>query len=169
MTDSLYPGTGSEPRTVVDGRRLWAGGLATAGVAVLTSLVGFLVARGLFGVPVLAPAKDGAWGDASTPLYALCAGLAALVATGLVYLLILGTPTPYRFFGWIMGLTVAAAVLAPFMSGAVLSAEIATAVINLAVGVVIWSLVDGVARSAVRRAIARTGLNGPPTKAAKPR
>jgi hypothetical protein len=53
-------------RTIVDSGRLWAGGIASAVVAALAGVVGFLVVRGLFGIPVLAPAADGAWGDIST-------------------------------------------------------------------------------------------------------
>jgi hypothetical protein len=155
MTDPSYATRAAGAPTAVDAGRLWAGGLATAGVAALASMVGFLIARGLFGVPVLAPARDGAWGGVSTPLYALCAGFAALVATGLIHVLLLTTPTPYQFFAWIMGLAIAAGVLAPFMSGATLSAKIVTAVINLTVGVAVWSLVAGVARNAVHRAATR--------------
>jgi hypothetical protein len=60
-------------------------------------------------------------------VYALSAAFAALLATGLVYLLILFTPTPYLFFGWIMRLAVVAGIVAPFISGAELSAKVATA------------------------------------------
>jgi hypothetical protein len=38
---------------------LWTGGLATAVVAALVAVVGVLVARGLFDVPVLAPHRGG--------------------------------------------------------------------------------------------------------------
>jgi len=80
-------------RTIVGSGRLWAGGIASAVVAALAGVVGFLVVRGLFGIPVLAPAADGGWGDISTTMYALSAAFAALLATGLV--LILFTPAPY--------------------------------------------------------------------------
>lgn len=39
----------------VNGGRLWAGGAATAVTAVLTAIVGILIARGLVKVAVLAP------------------------------------------------------------------------------------------------------------------
>ena len=42
------------------------------------------------------------------------AAIAALLATGLMHPLLLSTPRPGRFFGWIMTLATAAAVLAPF-------------------------------------------------------
>jgi hypothetical protein len=47
-------GTG-RGRLRVDAARLWTGGLATALVAALVAVVGVLIARGLFDVPVLAP------------------------------------------------------------------------------------------------------------------
>jgi hypothetical protein len=50
------------------------GGLATALVAALVAVVGVVIVRGLFHVPVLAPTGEGTVGDAST------ARLAALVA-----------------------------------------------------------------------------------------
>jgi hypothetical protein len=146
----------------LDAGRLWAGGLATAVVAALVALVGFLIARGVFSVPVLAPEDDGAWGDASTPTYVVGAGLAALVATGIIHLLILFTPSPSLFFGWIMFLAILAGVVAPFASDAELSAKVATALINLAIGVAIWTLVAGVARRALRTGAARSAYREPP-------
>ena len=76
--------------------------------------------------------------------------VAALVATGLMHLLLVSTPRPFRFFAWIVALLVLVAVLAPFTTGASLDTKVATAVINLAIGLAIGSLVPGVARSAVR-------------------
>jgi hypothetical protein len=147
-------------RQAVDTGRLWAGGLAAAAVAALTAIVGFLITRGLFGIPVLAPKGDGVWGNASTPTYAACAALAALLATGVIHLLVLFRPAPFQFFGWLMILAVIAGVLAPFATGAALSAKMATAAINLAIGVAIWTLVASATRSAQRYAAAGTGLGG---------
>jgi hypothetical protein len=95
----------------------------------------------------------------------ISAAFAALLATGLVYLLILFTPAPYLFFGWIMGLAVVAGIVAPFISGAQLSAKVATAVINLVVGAAIWCLVANVARTAVRRGTAATSDRVPASPA----
>ena len=39
----------------VDTGKLWAGGLATAVVAALIAVVGIVIARGIFHIPVLAP------------------------------------------------------------------------------------------------------------------
>ena len=81
-------------RLRVDAARLWTGGLATALVAALVAVVGVLVARGLFDVPVLAPTGEGALGNANTARLAGLAAVAALLATGLMHLLLLSTPDP---------------------------------------------------------------------------
>jgi hypothetical protein len=146
-------------RPPVDAARLWAGGLATAVVAALVAVVGILVARGLFDVSVLARKEAGVWGDASTGWYAFGAALASLAATGLIHLLLLFTPRPMRFFGWVLGLATAAAVLAPFTTDASAAAKVATAGLNLILGIAIGSLVAGSARSAVRRPATRLSPN----------
>jgi hypothetical protein len=143
------PGRG-RPRPKVDAGRLWTGGVATAAVAALVAVVGVLIARGLFEVPLLAPTREGTLGDASTARLAGLAAVAALLATGLMHLLLLSTPRPRRFFAWIMTLVTVIAVILPFMTDAEPDTKIATAALNLSLGVTIGSLVSGVARSAVR-------------------
>jgi lysylphosphatidylglycerol synthetase-like protein (DUF2156 family) len=128
--------------------RLWAGGVATAIVAALLAVVGLLIARGLFGVVVLAPKGDGIWGDATTTTYAVIAAIAALVATGLMHLLSLTTPTPGQFFGWIMVLVTAIAVVLPLMLDVEMSTKIATAVINLVIGLAIATIISNMADAA---------------------
>jgi hypothetical protein len=142
-------GTGQR-RQPVDAARLWTGGLATAVVAALVALVGVLIARGLFDIPVLAPAGEGALGNSNTARLAILAAFAALAATGLMHLLLVSTPRPFRFFSWIVSLLTLVAVLAPFMTDAKLATQVATAAIGLVVGMAIGSLVSGAARSAIR-------------------
>jgi hypothetical protein len=153
MTGTYASGGSSRPP--LNAGRLWAGGLATALVAALIAAVGILLTRGLFDVPILAPEGDGVWGDASTGWYAFGAALASLAATGLVHLLLLSTPRPMRFFGWVMGLVTVVAVLAPFVTDAGLASRLCTAGLNLVLGVAIGSLVAGTARAAVRPPVAR--------------
>jgi hypothetical protein len=142
-------GTGQR-RQPVDAARLWTGGLATAVVAALVAVVGVLIARGLFDVPVLAPTGEGALGNANTARLAVLAAVAALVATGLMHLLLVSTPRPFRFFTWIVSLLTVVAVLAPFMTDAKLATQVATAAIYVVSGLAIGSLVSGAARSAIR-------------------
>src|SRR5918993_1539638 len=64
MSNPSYRGPASSPpRPKVDAGRLWTGGVATAAVAALVAVVGVLIARGLFDVPLLAPTGEGALGD----------------------------------------------------------------------------------------------------------
>jgi hypothetical protein len=136
-------------RPAVNAGRLWAGGAATAAVAALIAIVGILLGRGLFDVAVLAPEGDGVWGDASTGWYAVAAALAALVATGVVHVLLVTTPRPMRFFGWVVALATVVAMLAPFVTEESFGSRMCTAVLNLVLGIAIGSLVAGTARTAV--------------------
>jgi Family of unknown function (DUF6069) len=147
----------SSPARTVDARLLWSGGAATAVVAALIALVGILVCRWLFHIPILAPRQDGAWGDASTAGYAIAAAAAALVATAIMHLLLLTTPRPQMFFAWIIGLATVIAVVYPFSTGAPLSQEVATAVINLVLGAAIGSLINGTAARAIRQRVVTGG------------
>ena len=147
---SAHDGHDAAEKLQINANRLWTGGLATAVVAALVAVVGVLIARGLFDVPVLAPTEDGALGNANTTRLALLAAGAALAATGLMHLLLLFIPRPWQFFTWIMSLVTLAAVLAPFSTDAEVATKVATAAIFLAIGVAIGSLLSGVASSAVR-------------------
>lgn len=128
-----------------DAQKLWAGGAASAVITGLVALVGVLVSRWLFNLPVLAPRQDGAYGDVRTTALILVAVAAAIAATGMVHLLMLGTLRPLMFFGWIVALVTTIAVIFPFSTTAVLDAKIATALVNLAIGVAVGTLVGGVA------------------------
>ena len=143
----------SDTSRAVDAGRLWTGGVATALVAALVALVGVLLCRGLLDVPVLAPTSEGTLGGASTFRLVGLASVAALLATGLLHLLLLSTPRPVRFFTWIISLATIAAALAPFLTDADLDEQLATAAIYLAIGIAIGSLLSGVGRSAMRRRV----------------
>src|SRR6201985_71889 len=157
------PEPGPEPRTTrrVDARPLWSGGVATAVVAALIALVGILVCRWLFGVPILSPRRGGAWGNPSPVGYVFAAAACALVATGLMYLLLISTPYPRVFFGWIIGLATLVAVVYPFSTTAPMSQKFATAVVNLILGVAIGTLIGEVSRRATRRRVVRRRYDRP--------
>ena len=142
--------TGSSDRSV-DARTLRSGGAATAVMAALIALVGILICRWLFNIPILAPRQDGAWGDAATAEYAVAAAAAALVATAIMHLLLLATPRPRLFFTWIIALATVIAVVFPLGTSAPVSQKVATAIINLVLGCAIGSLVSGVAARSIRR------------------
>ncbi|MGO9082702.1 MAG: DUF6069 family protein [Streptosporangiaceae bacterium] len=151
MTASTPPyGEDQRCRPRVDARQLWSGGVATAVVAGLIALVGVFVCRWLIKIPLLAPKADGAYGNVHTTDFVLAAAFAALVATALAHLLLLSTPRPMTFFGWIVALVTLAAVLFPFSTTAPLEAKAATAVVELVIGIAIGTLISGVAARAVR-------------------
>jgi hypothetical protein len=155
------PGPEMETQRRVDARPLWSGGIATAVVAGLIALVGILVCRWVFKIPILSPRRDGAWGDASTAGYVFASAAIALAATGLMHLLLLFTPYPRVFFGWIIGLATVVAVVFPFSTTAPVSQKVATATVNLVLGVAIGSLVGEVSRRATQRRVVRRGYQRP--------
>lgn len=157
MTSRTPP---QEPRPAtpkVDARTLWAGGAATALVVALIALVGVLVFRGVFDIPVLAREGEGTWGYTSTTQLMATAAAAALLATALLHVLLLTMPRARSFFGWIVGLLTVASAIAPFATGAELDSKVATAVIHAVIGIAILSLLSGIARAATpRRAVGIT-------------
>lgn len=128
--------------------RLWAGGMATAVVAALIGFVGLLVVRVLLQVPYLAPLRSGALGDSRTALLCASAALAALAATGLAHVLLLSTPSPMAYFGWIAGLLTAIAVVLPLLNDEPIAVRLVTAIIHLTIGLAIISLVTRAALTA---------------------
>jgi hypothetical protein len=142
-------GAGRRIGVGADAQKLWAGGAVSAVITGLVALVGVLVSRWLFNLPVLAPRQDGAYGDVRTTALILVAVAAALLATGLVHLLMLGTLRPLMFFGWIVALVTAIAVMFPFSTTAALDAKLATALVNLVIGIAIGTLVGGVATRSI--------------------
>lgn len=153
MTNPASPREAGTNRLRPDPARFWAGAAATAVVAALIALVGILVCRWTLNIAILAPAGDGAWGNAHTAEYALVAALIAIIAAGLLYLLVLGTPQPSMFFDWIMGLATLAAVVYPFSTSAPLDQKAATAVVNLVLGIAITTLLTRVAARSIRRPV----------------
>jgi hypothetical protein len=152
---AMYQSANPQPAQMLNAGRLWAGGMATAAVAALIAIVGILVGRGLFGVAVLAPKGAGTWGDARTGWYALGAAVLSLAATGLMHVLLLSTPRPMRFFGWIVVLATVVGMVAPFVTEESLGSRFYTAGLNMVLGVAIGSLVAGTARAASRPVAAR--------------
>jgi hypothetical protein len=143
------PGRQPPAQPDVDAGKLWAGGVATAVVAALIAVVGILVVRGLLNIYMIAPKDQGAWETASALPYAFIAAFGALVATALMHLLLVTTPRPTLFFGWIMFLVGVVVGVWPFTTGAELKPQIATAALNVIIVLAIWSLVTGTAHRAL--------------------
>jgi hypothetical protein len=134
----------------VNGKRLWAGGVATALVAALVAAVALLVETTALDVKPVAPS----WllGDGKdwtlTTRFAVTAAVSALAATALLHLLVLTTPRPRAFFGWIVTLVTVAAAVTPFAVSADASRQFATAATIVAVGIVVGTLLSAVLTSA---------------------
>lgn len=133
----------------LDAAKLWTGGIATAVVAALIGLVGALVLRAAMQQGLHVPVGT-AFGEQATVLLCTLAATGALAATGLAHLLVLSTPRPLAYLGWIIGLATAAFAVLPFLTTTVLPLAAAQAVITVVIGMAIGSLVTGSAASARR-------------------
>ena len=136
----------------IDAARLWAGAAATALVAGLVALVAMMVFDVGFNITPVTPVwvlGDGRdWSLYAQ--FAVTGAVAALVAAGLLHLLLLGAPKPLVFFGWVVALVTIAAAVSPFGQNAELSEQIATAVIAGCIGLVTGTSLGAVAGRTVR-------------------
>ena len=142
----------ADRRPVLDATRLWTGGLATAAVAALVALVGTLVIRVLVEYAPVGTSTAHAIAGGNAGLLCLFAAVAALAATGVAHLLIVSTPDPLSYLGWIIGLSTAAAVVVPLLGGLPMAAAVAISIVNLVIGLAIGSLIVGAAATAYRPA-----------------
>jgi len=138
------------PALKLDPARYWSGALATAVVAALVGVAGVVVFQGVFDIELVTPANENS-ADGDAFRYAATGFVGALVAAALLYLLLLSTPRPRAFFGWIMGLVIVVAAVIPFARTDDRPSAIATAGVNVVMGVAILSLLSSVADRTVRR------------------
>jgi hypothetical protein len=131
---------------VVDGRKLWTSGVVTAVIVFGLTIAAFLLVR-MLNYPLLGIRGGGAVVYASMFGYAGGAALVALLATAAMRFLLLTTPRPRWFFGWLGGVGTAIAVLLPLALSQDLAGRLATATVNLALGLVIIGLVRSTAAS----------------------
>jgi hypothetical protein len=135
----------------LDAGRLWAGGIAAAAVAAGVAIVGYLFVRGVLGIPILGAKLSGVAVLPSLGAYAAVAFLAGIAATGLMHLLLLTTPRPSAFFGWLMALATVTAMLIPLALDESIASRLATAMINILIGIAIGTLVYMSAQASIRR------------------
>jgi uncharacterized protein DUF6069 len=139
-----------DEQTRADAGRLWAGGAATALVAAGVALVGVLILHKMLDSTVLIPGAGRETASEAMTVLPISAGIIALLATGLLHLLMAAAPQAQQFFGWIGGLVLTLVVLQVFLSEAELVTEIQTAVLYLLIGIAMISSLLGVSRTAVR-------------------
>ncbi len=137
------PPTAQQPsRWTVDAGRYWAGAVATALVAALVGVVGTIVTEQIIGIDLVVQDPFGT--ESHLWAYVVGGALAALLAAGLLHLLVVAAPRPRAFFGWILGLLTVVATLLPLTWTDDLASAIASGVVNLLVGLAIGSLLSGV-------------------------
>ncbi|NNH06363.1 hypothetical protein HLB10_04535 [Cellulomonas fimi] len=145
----LYPAGAAVPvapvvaaRPTLDAGRFWAGVAATAVVAALVAVVGVVVFQEILGIDLVVGDLF-ATGSTTTALV-VGAVLAAVAAGAVLHLLVLTTPRPRAFFGWIVGLGTLVVALLPLTWTQDVTAAVATGIVHLVVGIAVWSLLSGV-------------------------
>lgn len=135
----------------VDQLRLWSGGLVTAVVLALLTLVIWWVVRDVLDIPATLPLDDsrGFATDAAVD-DAVAVFVGTLVATALLDALLLLTPTPMRFFAWLVGLATVVLVLAPWTTDGDVEPKLARSIGTAVVGLALHSLLAGSARRSLR-------------------
>ena len=144
--------------------RLWGGGVAAAVVAALVAVVGYLIGEVILDIDLIPPAElIGGSGDTDSVLaqYIIVGVVAALAATALLHILLLTTPRPFAFFGWIMTLITVAAAVLPFATDRDVDSKVVTAAMLVVLGAAIASLVSGVGVRSVSRSRPGPDVIGP--------
>lgn len=118
--------------------RLWAGGVATALVTALAAAVAVLVERAFDVTPTTPGWVVSLGSDADvTARYAITGAIAALLATGLLHLLLLTTPRPSIFFQSIVFLVTVAAATDAITGNGDLKSRAAAAAVAVVIGLAI--------------------------------
>lgn len=139
----------TETRLTVETGRFWAGAAATALVAALVGVVGVIVLEQILRIDLVF--RDPFGVGSAMGAYILGGILVAVAAGALLQLLVLTTPRPRAFFGWILGLATVVATLLPLTWTEALGSAITSGVVNLLIGIAVWSLLTGVLGWTVRR------------------
>jgi len=132
----------------VDAGRYWAGVVATALVTALIGLVGVLIVDQILDIELVV--RDIVGTGSVGAAFVVGGVLASIAAVGLLQLLVMSTPKPRAFFGWIMFLATLTAALLPLPWTDVLESAIASGLVNALIGIAIWSLLLGVLSRTLR-------------------
>lgn len=137
-----------QPTPAVELGRYWAGVAATAVVAALVGLVGVVILDQIAKIHLVVP--DQFRDNSIGVVYVVGGILTAVVAGALLLLLVMTTPRPRAFFGWIMFLAIVVAVLIPLTWGGSTKSALASGLVNLVVGIAIWTLLSSVLTRTLR-------------------
>jgi len=139
------------PRIAIDAGRYWAGVAATAVVAALIGVVGVVVFERIFDITLVN--KDPFGTGSSMGAYVVGAVATTVVAALLLQVLVLSTPEPSSFFGWIMGLGILVVALLPLTWTDDRTSALCSGLVNLLIGIAVWSLLTGVLARTSQRTI----------------
>lgn len=144
--------TGTEnPRLALEVGRYWAGALATMLVAALIGLAASFILEEVLGLDVQ-PQADLLGTGSDTMAWVVAGALFALVAALVLWLLVLSTPRPRSFFGWVVALATVILAAVPFAGRADLVPAILAAVVWIIIGSAVYSLLTGtLSRTVVQR------------------
>jgi hypothetical protein len=141
-----------DPRLGLEVGRFWAGALATTLVAALIGLAADFILEEVLNLEIQAQAD--LFGTGSDLMAWVVAGaLFALVAAIVLYLLVMSTPRPRSFFGWVVGLATVILAMVPFAGEFEIVPAILAAIVWIVIGSAVYSLLTGtLSRTVVRRA-----------------
>lgn len=140
-----------DPRLGLEIGRFWSGAVATVLVAALYGLAAVFVIQDVLNLELQSPPDlFGSGSDHAGWAYA-CA-LFALLAAIVLNLLVVSTPRPRTFFGWVVALATIILATLPFAGSPEPLPAILTAIVWIILGCAVWSLLTGVlARTVVQR------------------
>ncbi|MFI2366760.1 hypothetical protein [Promicromonospora sp. NPDC019610] len=144
--------TGTEnPRLGLEVGRYWAGALATMLVAALIGLAASFILEEVLNLEIQPQADLLATGS-DTMAWVVAGALFALLAAIVLYLLVLSTPRPRAFFGWVVALATVILAMVPFAGQADLVPAVLAAVVWIIIGSAVYSLLTGtLSRTVVQR------------------
>lgn len=151
--ETLQPVTSGtqDPRLGLEVGRFWAGALATMLVAALIGLAAEFILEEVLNLEIQAQADLFATGS-DLMAWVVAGALFALVAAIVLYLLVMSTPRPRSFFGWVVGLATVILAAVPFAGDFELVPAILAAIVWIVIGSAVYSLLTGtLSRTVVRR------------------
>lgn len=150
--DAPVPAPGENLRLATG--RFWAGAAATVLVCALIGLAASLIIEQVFGVDLLSPPD--LFDAGSSASWAGAGALFALLAATVLQLLIVATPRPSMFFGWLVALTTVILAVLPFTGDPDIVPAVLTALVWLVLGLAVWSMLTGVLSRTLVRPVPRT-------------
>jgi len=140
-----------DPRLGLEVGRFWAGALATVVVCALIGLVAAFLLTDVFDLE-LQPPPDFFGSGSNLVIWTVVGALFALIASIVLHLLVMSTPRPRTFFGWVVALGTVILAAAPFAGDFEVVPATLSALVWIIIGVATWSLLTGVlGRTLVRR------------------